>query len=173
MKIVKLLILDVDGVLSDGKKYYADDGFALYKTFCDKDFTAIKKFKASNCEVVFLSGDDRVNKNLAKNRNIDFYYSRGKCKTEFIENILKKYNVTINETAFVGDDIFDLPLMKQVQFKYCPNDAARELKEICVTLQNNGGDNCINELYNVLLDNNYIKPYDIKTLLDIDSNDKF
>ena len=63
--------------------------------------------------------------------------------------------------------------MKQVQFKYCPNDAARELKEICVTLQNNGGDNCINELYNVLLDNNYIKPYDIKTLLDIDSNDKF
>jgi len=173
MKTVKLLILDVDGVLSDGKKYYADNGLALYKTFCDKDFTAIKKFKASNCEVVFLSGDARVNKNLAKNRNVDFYYSRGKCKTEFLEEILKKYNVSINETAFVGDDIFDLPLMRKVRFKYCPNDAVRELKEICITLQNNGGNNCINELYDKLLSCNFIKMYDIKTLLDIDNNDKF
>tara|TARA_R100001509_G_C4845495_1_gene208161 strand:+ start:369 stop:893 length:525 start_codon:yes stop_codon:yes gene_type:complete len=170
---VKLIILDVDGVMSDGKKYYSDDGFAQYKTFCDKDFTAIKKFKASGCNVVFLSGDNRVNKNLASNRNIDFYYSRGKCKTEFLEEILKKYNALKSETVFVGDDIFDLPLMSKLDFRFCPSDAVRELKNICTVLENRGGDNCINELYDRLLDASYIPYYDKKLLLDIDNNDKF
>ena len=41
--MIKLLILDVDGVLTDGKKVYGKEGTGLYKTFCDKDFTAIKR----------------------------------------------------------------------------------------------------------------------------------
>ena len=172
-KKIKLLILDVDGVLSDGKKYYDGSGLAVYKTFCDKDFTAIKKFRASGCRVIFLSGDKNVNQHVAINRNIDFYNSRGKCKTEFIDIILEKYKTTIDQTAFVGDDIFDLPLMEMVGYKYCPNDAATELKSICYILDNNGGNNCINELYDKLLASNLVKSYDIKTLLAIDNNDKF
>jgi len=170
---IKLLILDVDGVMSDGKKYYDNTGFAVYKTFCDKDFTAIKKFRASGCKVIFLSGDKNVNESVANNRNIDFYNSRGKCKTEFIDKILETYNVSINEVAFVGDDIFDIPLMKMVGYKYCPNDAVKELKKICSILDNNGGNNCINELYDKLRSLNAINPYKLNILLDIDNNDKF
>ena len=55
--MIKLLILDVDGVLTDGKKYYDNTGLAKYKTFCDKDFSAIKKFKSAGVEVIFLSGE--------------------------------------------------------------------------------------------------------------------
>ena len=55
-----LLILDVDGVLTDGRKYYDVSGKGVLKTFCDRDFTAIKKFKANGWDVVFLSGDPNV-----------------------------------------------------------------------------------------------------------------
>ena len=52
---IKLAILDVDGVLTDGKKTYDNTGLCIYKTFCDKDFTAIKKLKALGISVCFLS----------------------------------------------------------------------------------------------------------------------
>ena len=66
--MIKLVILDVDGVLTDGKKYYNRDGDVLMKTFCDKDWTAIKRFKALGIKVLFLSGDP-FNEKIAKNRN--------------------------------------------------------------------------------------------------------
>ena len=82
--MIKLLILDVDGVLTDGRKTYNDNGLGCYKVFCYKDFTAIKRLKSSGVRVCFLSGDENVNRAVANNRDIDFYFSRGKCKTEFL-----------------------------------------------------------------------------------------
>ena len=55
--VIKLIILDVDGVLTDGKKYYNREGEVLMKTFCDKDWTAIKRFRALGITVIFLTGD--------------------------------------------------------------------------------------------------------------------
>ena len=66
--MIKLLILDVDGVLTDGKKYYNRDGDVVMKTFCDKDWTAIKRFKALGIKVLFLSGDP-FNEKIAKKQN--------------------------------------------------------------------------------------------------------
>jgi 3-deoxy-D-manno-octulosonate 8-phosphate phosphatase KdsC-like HAD superfamily phosphatase len=47
--MIKLIILDVDGIMTDGKKYYGQDGSVYLKSFCDKDWTSIKRFKSSNC----------------------------------------------------------------------------------------------------------------------------
>ena len=66
--MIKLLILDVDGVLTDGKKYYDSKGKVVMKTFCDKDWTAIKRFKALGVQVVFLTGDP-FNTKIASQRN--------------------------------------------------------------------------------------------------------
>ena len=55
--MIKLVILDVDGVLTDGKKYYNREGEVLMKTFCDKDWTAIKRFRAMGITVIFPTGD--------------------------------------------------------------------------------------------------------------------
>ena len=73
---IKLLILDIDGVLTDGTKIYDINHKTIYKKFQDKDFTAIKRLKAAGIKVIFLSGDN-WNKGLAKKRVIDFYLSRG------------------------------------------------------------------------------------------------
>ena len=71
----KLLIIDIDGVLTDGCKTYDLLGNVISKNFNDKDFTAIKRFK-NNLNVCFLTADDRVNRNIASSRKVDFYYTR-------------------------------------------------------------------------------------------------
>ena len=73
--MIKLLILDVDGVLTDGKKYYNRDGKVEMKTFCDKDWTAIKRFRALGINVIFLTGDP-FNENIAYHRNIHCIVNR-------------------------------------------------------------------------------------------------
>ena len=73
---IKLLILDVDGILTDGRKYYGIDGMPFAKIFCDKDFTAIKRFRALGINVIFLTGDAKVNEKIGINRNIPVYLSR-------------------------------------------------------------------------------------------------
>jgi 3-deoxy-D-manno-octulosonate 8-phosphate phosphatase KdsC-like HAD superfamily phosphatase len=75
MNKIRLLILDVDGVLTDGKKYYDNTGSVLLKTFCDKDWTTIKRFKSIGLNVVFITGDP-FNKFIEKKRNIKVYLNR-------------------------------------------------------------------------------------------------
>ena len=112
--MIKLLILDIDGVMTDGTKVYGLDGLTIGKRYCDRDFTAIKQFKAAGVQVCFLSGDDKVNKAMAENRKTDFYYSRGREKTDYLEEFADTYNCSAKEMAYVGDDIFDIPIMEKV-----------------------------------------------------------
>ena len=74
--MIKLVILDVDGVMTDGKKYYDRDGNVVLKNFCDKDWTAIKRFRAIGIPVVFLTGDP-FNATILKNRNLPYVVNRG------------------------------------------------------------------------------------------------
>ena len=55
--MIKLLIIDVDGIMTTGIKYYNREGEVKLKTFCDKDWTSIKRFRAAGINVVFLTGD--------------------------------------------------------------------------------------------------------------------
>ena len=74
--MINLVILDIDGVMTDGTKVYDESHNVIYKKYCDRDFTAIKRLKDCGVSVCFLSGDKRINEGMAASRNIDFYYSR-------------------------------------------------------------------------------------------------
>ncbi len=154
---IKLLILDVDGVMTDGTKVYDQNHKTIYKKFQDKDFTAIKRFIASGIKVVFLSGD-QWNRGMAKKRNIDFYLSRGKLteKADFIKLFEKKYAIKKNQMAYLGDDYFDLNISKTLNFSFCTNDAPKILKDNClISLKSNGGDNVVLEMYDFFKSINY------------------
>lgn len=171
---IKLVIFDVDGVLTDGKKFYSKDGFCTGKSFCDKDFTAIKKLKASNVDVCFCSGDNNINEAIAKNRNIDFYYARHIDKATFTDDFKSKYKCSTEEMLYIGDDIFDISLLNKVGFSVCPSDAAPEVKEVCnLILKNKGGDHAIVELVHYLYENKLIGDCDYEAFIDIDAGDKF
>ena len=94
--MIKLILLDIDGVMTDGRKYYDKEGTVRLKTFCDKDWTAIKRFRALGIEVAFLSGDG-FNANIAGNRNLPFYLNRSNGKhsdkIEFLDEICSDFSV--------------------------------------------------------------------------------
>ena len=174
--MIKLVILDVDGVMTDGKKYYGLDGIPFAKTYCDKDFTAIKRLRGSGVSVCFLSGDDRVNKNMAKNRNIDFYSARGKDKAEFIRKFKKTYDCESYEMIYVGDDLFDLSIMKEVGLAFCPVDSPDKIKKYCGEsniIDRKGGENVVARLVDILLKRKMINDATMKEIENLDKNEKF
>lgn len=146
----KLLIIDIDGVLTDGCKTYDLLGNVISKNFNDKDFSAIKRFK-NNLNVCFLTADDRVNRTIASSRKVDFYYTRDlhiKDKVELLDFLLKKYTVEKDEVIYIGDDLPDYKIIKELNHTYCPSDAINLIKNtVKQVLSKPGGAGVIAELY--------------------------
>ena len=174
--MIRLVILDIDGVLTDGKKYYGLDGMPFAKTYCDKDFTAIKRLKGSGVQVCFLSGDEKVNLHMATNRNIPFYSARGKNKAEFVEVYEHKYNLDRRDMLYIGDDLFDLSIMKLVGHAFCPQDAPNILKDYCGAkniVPRNGGENVVAKLFDILLERRQVTDCTMKEIEALDKKEVF
>lgn len=174
--MVKLVILDVDGVLTDSTKTYDKTGKAIAKAFSDWDFTAIKRFKASGVEVCFLSSDKKINKQVAEKRHIDFFCSRGTDrvidKASFVEVFEDKYNVSREEMVYVGDDIYDISIMKKVGRAYCPNRSPKSVKEVCSVLERRPGEGVVAELYDLLAESNMFEPASVAHVLSTERSRK-
>ncbi len=174
--MIKLVILDIDGIMTDGRKYYGLDGIPFAKTYCDKDFTAIKRLRGAGVEVCFLSGDERVNMAMAKNRNIPFYSARGKDKADFVEEFEYEYDISRSEMLYIGDDLFDLSIMKIVGHAFCPQDAPNILKDYCGvknTIPRNGGENVVAKMVDLLLERKQIKDCTMAEIEALDKKEKF
>lgn len=170
---IRLIVLDVDGVLTDGTKVYNLEGNCVYKKFNDRDFTAIKRFVAAGIPVVFLSGDKNVNAEIAKKRNIPFYCSfteKGLDKVSFLSKIRKEYHIpNNNQICYVGDDLFDLPIIKKIGLSCCPIDAIHEIKLECKwILPIKGGEGVVAELYRNFQLKGWITDASIEDLVIID-----
>ena len=178
--MIKLLILDVDGVMTDGTKYYDREGRVKLKTFCDKDWTAIKRFRAIGINVVFLTGDP-YNITILKNRNLHVIANRGKDfhtdKADYLDAILEEYQCTAEETAYVGDDIFDIGIMKRVKHPICVLDSPRIVRQVARVLPVKGGENAIMNLFDDFEINGLIPclSYDIviEKIYELDLKEKF
>lgn len=126
---MKIFVIDVDGVLTTGRKVYGSDGYPIYKEFFDKDFTALKDFTAHGWHCIWISGDDFVNKEVAANRNYSFLSARDKDKDQVLSHYLKCNNISPSRLIAVGDDIFDLSLLKMVDQFYMPANAYWRCKQ--------------------------------------------
>lgn len=151
--MIKLVIFDVDGVMTDGTKYYDREGNVILKIFCDKDWTAIKRFRAIGVDVVFITGDS-YNENILKNRNLPVVVNRGegfhKDKVNYLAEILKDYNCLSEEVLYLGDDLFDVNIMKAVGHPYCLLDSPRIVKHTANILHCKAGENVIMQLFDKL-----------------------
>jgi 3-deoxy-D-manno-octulosonate 8-phosphate phosphatase (KDO 8-P phosphatase) len=168
--MIKLLILDVDGILTDGKKYYYTCGTVKYKAFCDKDWTAIKRFRALGIEVLLLTGDS-FNITVANNRNLDVIVNRSNQgnhtdKLEYLPEICRKYNVASHEIVYVGDDAFDIRIMQNVKYAFCPSDSPNIVKSIAQPLNAKGGENLVAHLFDYLESINLLPQYALEDHLD-------
>lgn len=179
---VKLLVTDIDGVLCD-RKSYNKDGECISKSFADTDFTSIKRFRALGIPVVAITGDP-WNEGFLQKRKIPYFISR--CddkhisKEEFLPEIVEKFGVSLEETIYIGDDLFDISIMKYLgrENSFCPINSPRAVKEYCndkYSIQIEGG--CIANLFDMLEANKRIPfvPFwqIFPKMLELDREEKF
>ena len=114
LRRVRLLILDVDGVLTDGRLFYAPDGMEL-KAFHVQDGSAIKRLKAAAIPIAVISGrtSAAVSRRVAE-LGIDHLYAGVEDKAAALSELQRKTNIDANAMAHVGDDLADLPLFERV-----------------------------------------------------------
>lgn len=145
----KLILLDVDGVMTDGTKIYNRDHQVVNKNFCDRDYTAIKRFQSAGISVALISGD-LFNRTMAALRGIPFYWTYedgAKDKKERLEAICEINNIQPRDILYVGDDYYDLMLLESVGQAYCPMDAIADVKMVAKEVLEYGGHGVVAALF--------------------------
>jgi 3-deoxy-D-manno-octulosonate 8-phosphate phosphatase (KDO 8-P phosphatase) len=149
--LIKYVVTDVDGVLTDGGIYTGPDGVVL-KKFNVKDGAAVKILKLLNIETIILSSENDANngkilESRAKKIGVKDCFYGMKNKDSFLIDIMNKYNIRSENLVYIGDDVNDLDAMKIATFRACPNDAVKDIKDICnIKLSLDGGKGCFREL---------------------------
>lgn len=131
MKDIKILVLDVDGTLTDGKIYMGENGEVM-KAFNCHDTLPLRKLPSLGIETIIITGrKSKIVENRAEEMNISYVYQGITNKKEKLEEILKEKNLKYENVAYIGDDENDYDAMINCSFKACPNDAVDIIKSIC------------------------------------------
>jgi 3-deoxy-D-manno-octulosonate 8-phosphate phosphatase (KDO 8-P phosphatase) len=150
---IKLLLMDCDGVLTDGRLYFGQEGENL-KVFHVRDGQGIVSWHKAGFASGIISGrNSKIVERRANELGIKFIRQGSTNKLSDFEEILQETNLTAAETAYIGDDTPDLPLLKAVGLSSTVADAAQEVfSNVHLVLQNKGGNGAVRELIDLLLE---------------------
>jgi len=152
--MIKLLVLDVDGTLTNGELLFDSNGVEL-KSFNVKDGLAIASWtKKLGLKVAIITGrTSTIVENRAKELGVQYLFQGIYNKDEVLENILKKENITFKNVASIGDDLNDYKMLKKSYISFCPADAVKEIKEIVnIVCSKNGGYGAVREMIEYILE---------------------
>jgi 3-deoxy-D-manno-octulosonate 8-phosphate phosphatase (KDO 8-P phosphatase) len=149
---VRLLILDVDGVLTDGRIIMDHEGRES-KAFDVRDGHGIKLLRGAGVEVAVLTGrSSPVVQHRADDLGIPWLRQGVDDKVKAYEEIARKTEVADDETCFIGDDLVDIPLLKRVGFPIVVADGVHEAKECALYVTHSpGGRGAVREVCDLLL----------------------
>jgi 3-deoxy-D-manno-octulosonate 8-phosphate phosphatase (KDO 8-P phosphatase) len=120
---IRLVVFDVDGVLTDGSLFVGDDG-QEYKAFHSRDGHGIKMLMSHGVEVAVITGrTSQVVVHRMKNLGITQVYQGKLEKLPAYQELIQKLGITEEQTAYVGDDVVDLPVMRRVGLAIAVQDA--------------------------------------------------
>lgn len=128
-KKLKLLILDVDGVLTDGKLFFDQEGNE-YKCFHARDGHGIKLLRQTGVEIAVISGRKSKTVELRmKNLGIELIYQGHEHKLQAFNEVIEKLGISPDQAAHIGDDLLDLPIMTRVGLAIAVSDANFAVKQ--------------------------------------------
>jgi 3-deoxy-D-manno-octulosonate 8-phosphate phosphatase (KDO 8-P phosphatase) len=154
LKQIKLLAMDVDGVLTDGTITIGSDG-TEFKTFNLLDGHGIKMWRRAGLKTALISGrESAVTKQRAKEMEIDFVYQPCQKKLDCFEKLLADSKLEPKNIAYIGDDVLDIPLVKRAGFGIAVANAVDELKSCSHYITSrNGGNGAVREVVEYILKN--------------------
>jgi 3-deoxy-D-manno-octulosonate 8-phosphate phosphatase (KDO 8-P phosphatase) len=128
---IRLLITDIDGVMTDGGIIY-DDTQLESKRYQVKDGLIVYHLRRNKLMVGAITGrESRVVENRCEELKFDFHYHGVKNKGKKFQELMETLELEADEIAFIGDDLIDLPILTQVGLAVCPSDALEYIKPYC------------------------------------------
>ncbi|MGB4547692.1 MAG: HAD hydrolase family protein [Syntrophales bacterium] len=152
IKKIKIFLLDVDGVLTDGRIIMDDRGREV-KFFDVRDGHGLKMLMRTGIEVVFLTGRrSRVVEHRARDLGITEVYQGALNKVEVFEALLRRKGYGASEAAFAGDDIVDVPVLRRAGLSVAVANAVAEAKKAAhVVTRQRGGRGAVREICEMIL----------------------
>ena len=152
---IRLFMTDVDGTLTDGGMYYGSDG-TEFKKFNTRDGMGLQMLQRTGVKVGIVTSENTpINVNRARKLGLDYLKqsARDGGKLAAVNEICNEMGITLQEVAYVGDDVNCYDLLAAVGWAACPADACDKVKSIksIHILQRRGGDACVREWIDQIL----------------------
>lgn len=148
---IKMAVFDVDGVMTDGSITYDENGVE-YKTFNAKDGQGIVRItKAGIITAIITARNNATVKHRFENLGMTRLFMGQKDKMVALKQLLEEYNLDLSQVAYMGDDLPDMCILKEVGLASCPYDAIDEVKDLCHFISSkNGGRGAVRELTDLI-----------------------
>jgi len=149
---IELIVLDVDGTMTDSRITYSENGDEI-KSFNVKDGLAIVSWRKLGKKVAIITGrSSKIVERRAKELHIEHFYQGIHNKKEVLEALLTKLDLTMDNVAAIGDDLNDLQMLKAAKLSFVPRDASANIETIAsVILNKKGGDGAVREMIEKLI----------------------
>lgn len=155
-KNIKVFLMDVDGVLTDGKIYFfynSKGELQELKPFNALDGIGLMLLSKFNIITGIITGREAKSaEERARMLYMRYAYMGFLSKLEPLNDIMKDLNVDYKEVAYIGDDITDIPVLKRIGLSACPQNAVDEVKEVCdIVSSKEGGNGAVREICDIIL----------------------
>jgi 3-deoxy-D-manno-octulosonate 8-phosphate phosphatase (KDO 8-P phosphatase) len=153
--MIKLLVLDVDGCLTDGGLIYSADGVES-KVFNVKDGLGISTWIKMGNQVAIITGrNSEIVKRRAEELGVQHLYQGIKDKDRVLRDITGSSEIQMDEVAVIGDDLNDFNMLRLAGRSFTPQDGAKEIQDLVDTvLSINGGHGAVREMIDILVAEN-------------------
>jgi len=149
--MTKIIIFDIDGVLTDGTVQVDEKGHE-YKSFLLNDIDALNQLVRDGYAIAAITGEDTPHVDYFYRKVPWKYFMRGcKNKLEAIKKIMANEKCLLDELAYIGDGLYDVPVLEYVSKSICPANAVTAAKNVArIHLHSFGGHGCVVELYEMI-----------------------
>ena len=150
---IKIFLSDVDGVLTDGCMYYLESGDE-FKKFSTHDGMGFRLLQQMGIKSGIITSEDmQLNRRRAQKLQLDFDFHGIKDKLKEVQNLCKSEQLSLDNIAYIGDDVNCLELLSNVGLSACPSNAVQKIKEIpgIIQLENRGGEGAVREFIELFL----------------------
>jgi 3-deoxy-D-manno-octulosonate 8-phosphate phosphatase (KDO 8-P phosphatase) len=149
---IKMVVMDVDGVLTDGRIILGNYGDEL-KFFDVQDGLGMVMMRRAGLKTIIVtSKKSRINQKRAKEVQVVKIFQKVSDKLKVVEKVARKHQISMDEVCFIGDDLIDLPVIRRAGFSVAVRNAVEDVKKHAnLITENNGGRGAVRELADLIL----------------------
>jgi YrbI family 3-deoxy-D-manno-octulosonate 8-phosphate phosphatase len=149
--LIRAVVFDIDGVLTDGKVYLSEDGKAI-KAYCLRDADALNELKQKGYITACITGEDNFFTGLIREKFApDCFYAGCKDKLHKLEEFEEKNGLKSENVCYIGDGKYDIQAVHHAGVGMCPADAIDRVKSVAdIVLNCRGGEGCLEEALSYL-----------------------